>query len=66
MLEKELECGMVVCADDPKLLDKLDQAAEKGELVEVTHIKKTFDICFYLVLHDVVVNLVPNMVSFQS
>ncbi|KAM7419727.1 hypothetical protein PAMA_016693 [Pampus argenteus] len=29
-LEKELDCGMVVCADDPKLLDKLDQAAETG------------------------------------
>lgn len=27
----ETECGMVVCADDPELLDKLDQAAEKGE-----------------------------------
>lgn len=23
---------MVICADDPELLDKLDQAAEKGEL----------------------------------
>lgn len=41
---------MVVCADDPKLQDKLDQAVEKGELVEVTQI------------HDVV----PNMLSFQS
>lgn len=31
-LEKETECEMVVSADDPELLDKLDQAAEKGEL----------------------------------
>lgn len=32
-LEKETQCGMVVCADDPKLLEKLDKAAEKGELL---------------------------------
>ncbi|KAM7394625.1 hypothetical protein PAMP_021413 [Pampus punctatissimus] len=38
-LEKELECGIVVCADDPKLLDKLDQAAEKGLRVLVTHVE---------------------------
>lgn len=31
-LENEVECEMVVCADDPKLLEKLDQAAEKGKL----------------------------------
>lgn len=31
-LEKEAECGMVVCADDPELLHKLDQAADEGEL----------------------------------
>lgn len=30
-LEKEVQCGMVVSADDPELLDKVDQAAEKGE-----------------------------------
>ncbi|XP_067441454.1 dynein heavy chain domain-containing protein 1 isoform X1 [Thunnus thynnus] len=40
MLEKELECGMVVCADDPKMLDKLDQAAEKGLRVLVTHVER--------------------------
>lgn len=31
-LEDEVDCGMVVCADDQQLLEKLDQAAEKGEL----------------------------------
>ncbi len=30
---------MVICADDPDLLDKLDQAAEKGEAREVTQMK---------------------------
>ncbi|XP_044043043.1 dynein heavy chain domain-containing protein 1 isoform X2 [Siniperca chuatsi] len=39
-LEKEAECGMVVCADDPELLDKLDQAAEKGLRVLVTHVER--------------------------
>ncbi|XP_035515196.1 dynein heavy chain domain-containing protein 1-like [Morone saxatilis] len=39
-LEKETECGMVVCADDPELLDKLDQAAEKGLRVLVTHMER--------------------------
>ncbi|XP_045902961.1 dynein heavy chain domain-containing protein 1 isoform X2 [Micropterus dolomieu] len=39
-LEKETECGMVVCADDPELLDKLDQAAEKGSRVLVTHMER--------------------------
>ncbi|XP_018537954.1 dynein heavy chain domain-containing protein 1 [Lates calcarifer] len=36
----ETECGMVVCADDPELLDKLDQAAEKGLRVLVTHVER--------------------------
>lgn len=31
-LESETECGMVLCADDPELLNKLDWAAEKGQL----------------------------------
>ncbi|XP_056223855.1 dynein heavy chain domain-containing protein 1 [Seriola aureovittata] len=35
----ETECEMVVCADDPELLDKLDQAAEKGLRVLVTHVE---------------------------
>lgn len=35
-LEKDAECGMVVCADDPELPDKLDQAAEKGKSGDVT------------------------------
>ncbi|XP_053191724.1 dynein heavy chain domain-containing protein 1-like [Scomber japonicus] len=39
-LEMELECRMVVCADDPKLLDKLDQAAEEGLRVLVTHVER--------------------------
>ncbi|XP_008294462.1 dynein heavy chain domain-containing protein 1 [Stegastes partitus] len=39
-LEKETEFGMVVCADDPELLDKLDQAAEKGLRVLVTHMER--------------------------
>ncbi|XP_076585176.1 dynein heavy chain domain-containing protein 1 [Chaetodon auriga] len=39
-LEKEAECGMVVCADDPELLHKLDQAAEKGLRVLVTHVER--------------------------
>lgn len=49
---------MVVCADDPELLDKLDQAAEKGELGDVTQIK-----ILYLILHYVVVNLVFCVIS---
>ncbi|KAM7009685.1 LOW QUALITY PROTEIN: dynein heavy chain domain-containing protein 1 [Tautogolabrus adspersus] len=39
-LEKETECGIVVCADDPELLDKLDQAAVKGLRVMVTHMER--------------------------
>ncbi|XP_037619572.1 dynein heavy chain domain-containing protein 1 isoform X1 [Sebastes umbrosus] len=39
-LEEETECEMVVCADDPELLDKLDQAAEKGLRVLVTHVER--------------------------
>ncbi|XP_065818747.1 dynein heavy chain domain-containing protein 1-like [Labrus bergylta] len=39
-LEKETECGMVICADDPELLDKLDQAAVKGLRVMVTHMER--------------------------
>ncbi|XP_031144859.1 dynein heavy chain domain-containing protein 1 [Sander lucioperca] len=39
-LEKETECNVVVCADDPELLDKLDQAAEKGLRVLVTHVER--------------------------
>lgn len=31
-LESETECGMVLRADDPELLNKLDWAAEKGQL----------------------------------
>lgn len=31
-LEKELGFDLVVCADDLELLEKLDCAAEKGEL----------------------------------
>lgn len=31
-LESETECEMVLCADDPELLNKLDWAAEKGQL----------------------------------
>ncbi|XP_026158699.1 dynein heavy chain domain-containing protein 1 isoform X2 [Mastacembelus armatus] len=36
----ETECGMVICASDPELLDKLDQAAEKGFRVLVTHVER--------------------------
>ncbi|XP_040002556.1 dynein heavy chain domain-containing protein 1 isoform X2 [Xiphias gladius] len=39
-LETEMECEMVVCADDPELLDKLDQAAEKGLRVLVTRVER--------------------------
>ncbi|KAM9314087.1 dynein heavy chain domain-containing protein 1 [Pholidichthys leucotaenia] len=38
--EKETGCGMVICADDPELLNKLDQAAEKGLRVVVTHVER--------------------------
>ncbi|KAM3865290.1 LOW QUALITY PROTEIN: dynein heavy chain domain-containing protein 1-like [Diretmus argenteus] len=34
------EYGMVVSADDPQLLEKLDQAAEKGFRVLVTHMER--------------------------
>lgn len=33
-LESEVDCGMVLCADDPELLDKLDWAAETGQSLE--------------------------------
>ncbi|XP_041837723.1 dynein heavy chain domain-containing protein 1 isoform X4 [Melanotaenia boesemani] len=39
-LEKEFMFGMVVCADDLELLDKLDHAAEKGLKVLVTHVER--------------------------
>ncbi|XP_070834922.1 dynein heavy chain domain-containing protein 1 [Chaetodon trifascialis] len=39
-LEKEAACGTVLCADDPELLHKLDQAAEKGLKVLVTHVER--------------------------
>lgn len=32
---------MVVCADDPALMDKLDQAAEEGELGMPNHLNHT-------------------------
>lgn len=51
-LEKEAEWGMVVCADDPELLDKLDQAVEKGELGDVKNI--------------IILILVPSAVQFLS
>nr|XP_020441880.1 dynein heavy chain domain-containing protein 1-like [Monopterus albus] len=35
----EAEFGMVICASDPELLDKLDQAAEKGLRVLVTQVE---------------------------
>ncbi|XP_056157623.1 dynein heavy chain domain-containing protein 1 [Lampris incognitus] len=37
--EVQAECGMVICADDPELLNKLDQAAKKGCRVLVTHVE---------------------------
>ncbi|XP_047434083.1 dynein heavy chain domain-containing protein 1 [Mugil cephalus] len=37
----EDEFGMVVCADDLELLDKLDQAAERGLRVLVTHVERS-------------------------
>ncbi|XP_040891858.1 dynein heavy chain domain-containing protein 1 [Toxotes jaculatrix] len=36
----ETECGIVVCASDPELLDKLDKAAEEGLRVLVTHVER--------------------------
>ncbi|XP_077425986.1 dynein heavy chain domain-containing protein 1 [Vanacampus margaritifer] len=36
----ELECDIVICADDPKLMCQLDLAAEKGLKVLVTHIER--------------------------
>ncbi|TMS22913.1 Dynein heavy chain 6, axonemal [Larimichthys crocea] len=39
-LEKEAQCGMVVSADNPELLDKVDQAAEKGLRVLITHVER--------------------------
>ncbi|XP_069387019.1 dynein heavy chain domain-containing protein 1 isoform X2 [Paralichthys olivaceus] len=35
----DIDCGMVICADDPELLEKLDQAAEKGWRVLVSHVE---------------------------
>ncbi|XP_029900968.1 dynein heavy chain domain-containing protein 1 [Myripristis murdjan] len=39
-LGNETDYGVVVCADDPELLDKLDQAAEIGLRVLVTHVER--------------------------
>ncbi|KAM9857652.1 dynein heavy chain domain-containing protein 1 [Aulostomus maculatus] len=39
-LEEELQCELVLCANDPKLLDKLDEAAEKGLRVLVTQVER--------------------------
>ncbi|XP_030593777.1 dynein heavy chain domain-containing protein 1 isoform X2 [Archocentrus centrarchus] len=39
-LREEEDFGMVVCADDLELLHKLDQAAEKGLRVLVTHVER--------------------------
>nr|XP_057943574.1 dynein heavy chain domain-containing protein 1-like isoform X2 [Doryrhamphus excisus] len=39
-LGKELECEIVVCADDPRLLGHLSMAAEKGLKVLVTHVER--------------------------
>ncbi|KAM4583530.1 dynein heavy chain domain-containing protein 1 [Odontesthes bonariensis] len=39
-LEKEIGFELVVCADDLELLRKLDQAAEKGWRVLVTHVER--------------------------
>ncbi|XP_014328750.1 dynein heavy chain domain-containing protein 1-like [Xiphophorus maculatus] len=39
-LEKELECDMVLCADDSDLIEKLDLAAEKGLAVLVTNVER--------------------------
>lgn len=36
-LESEADCGMVLCADDPELLDKLSWAAEKGQSRDWIH-----------------------------
>ncbi|XP_053710883.1 dynein heavy chain domain-containing protein 1 isoform X1 [Synchiropus splendidus] len=39
-LEEELECNLVVSADDPRLLDKLDNAALTGLRVLVTNVER--------------------------
>ncbi|XP_071386131.1 dynein heavy chain domain-containing protein 1 [Centroberyx affinis] len=39
-LGMEAEYEVVVCADDPELLNKLDHAAEKGLRVLVTHVER--------------------------
>ncbi|XP_030633907.1 dynein heavy chain domain-containing protein 1 [Chanos chanos] len=39
-IHKEGEYGLLVCADDPELLDKLNQGAEKGLKVLVTHVER--------------------------
>ncbi|KAM4595719.1 dynein heavy chain domain-containing protein 1 [Fundulus diaphanus] len=39
-LEKELGFGLVLCADDLELLDRLELAAEKGWKVLVTHVER--------------------------
>lgn len=59
-LEDEVDCGMVVCADDQQLLEKLDQAAEKGELFLSD--SKTCNITFYFV--DFLNVLYPVQPSF--
>nr|XP_043885125.1 dynein heavy chain domain-containing protein 1 [Solea senegalensis] len=40
--------GMTVCADDPDLLDKLDEAAQKGLRVLVTHVERATPSCQFL------------------
>ncbi|XP_026027585.1 dynein heavy chain domain-containing protein 1 isoform X2 [Astatotilapia calliptera] len=39
-LEEEIDFGMVICGDDVELVHKLDQAAERGLRVLVTHVER--------------------------
>lgn len=53
-LESEAGCGMVLCADDPELLDKLSWAAEKGQSLDWIH---TYSHVKYIVTFSALSNL---------
>lgn len=58
-LESEADCGVVLCADDPELLDKLSWAAEQGQSLDWVH---TFSHVKFIVCH-ILCTLKPYRIS---
>lgn len=62
-LQKEAECEMVVCADDPALMDKLDRAAEEGELGTPNHLTHTISRDFYMTYYSICYQMICPFVT---